>query len=350
MKVEKKVISNLTKCYSIAPLKYQGKEHFLVAAEKADRCLLFDRDGNPEDTVWSEPGGAMTMVQIPGSDGQFLATHKFYSPNDSKEAKIVIVTPEGKGNWQVRTLVDLPFVHRFDIINRGGVNYLIACALKSGHEYKEDWSAPGKVFAAVLPDDLSEFSGDKQLKLHVIKDDMLKNHGYYRVEDNGIQTAVICADSGVFQFVPPEKPDEPWSITLLLAESASDGVLVDFDGDGEKELAVLSPFHGEKIMIYKKQDGVFEKVYQYEKDAEFTHAIYGGMLCGKPSLVVGHRKGERNLIVFTYNYDTKTYEAQVIDHDCGPANVYHYEKDGKDILIATNREIDEVAMYTLSCR
>ena len=345
MKFEKKVISNLTKCYSIAPLHYNGKDHMLVAAEKVDRCILFDLDGNEEDTVWTEPGGVMTMVQVPGTNGQFLSTHKFYSPNDSKEAKIVIVTPIEKGNWEVRTLVDLPHVHRFDILERNGVRYIIACALKSGHEFKEDWSMPGKVYAAVLPEDLSKFNEDNQLELKVIKDNMLKNHGYYRVMEDGVMTSVVSADQGVFQFIPPETPEGEWEIKQLLDTPASDAVLVDLDEDGEKELAVLAPFHGEFISIYKKKDGKFEKVYDYDKSADFTHAIYGGMLCGKPAIVIGHRKGDRDLIVFTYNKETKSYGYEIIDHDCGPANICVYNKDGKDVILSTNREIDEVALY-----
>lgn len=76
MKVEKKVIGNLAKCYSIAPLHYQGMDYFLVAAEKVGRCILFDLDGNEVDTVWTEPGGAMSIVQVPGTDGQFLSTDR----------------------------------------------------------------------------------------------------------------------------------------------------------------------------------------------------------------------------------------------------------------------------------
>lgn len=346
MKVEKKVLEKLTKCYSIAPLHYKGEDHFLVAAEKVDRCILFDQDGNIEDTIWTEPGGVMTMVQVPGTNGQFLATHKFYSPNDSKEAKIVIVTPVDKGNWEVRTLVELPHVHRFDILVRNGVRYLIACALKSGHEFKEDWSMPGKVYAAVLPEDLSGFNREHQLELKVIKDNMLKNHGYYRIEDNGIETSVISADCGVFQFVPPEAADGEWEIRQLLDTPASDAVMVDMDGDGEKELAVLAPFHGDNISFYKKKNGTFEKVYEYGKPAEFSHAIFGGMLCGRPAVVIGHRKGARELLAFTWSEDNG-YEVQILDSDCGPANVYKYSVGGKDIIISANREIDEIAMYTL---
>ncbi len=348
MKIEKKVISNLTKCYSIAPLHYQGKDHILVAAEKVDKCLLFDTEGNQEDVVWEEPGGVMTMVQVPGSDGQFLATHKFYSPNDSKEAKIVKVTPIEKGNWEVKTLVDLPFVHRFDILERNGVRYLIACALKSDHEYKDDWRFPGKVFVAVLPEDLSVFDEDHQLELKVIKEGMLKNHGYYRVEDEGVQTGVISCDGGVFQFVPPAQADGEWEIRTLITDAASDAVLVDFDGDGEKELAVIAPFHGDKVRFYKKKDDAFEMIYEFGESRDFLHSIFGGSLCGKPAFVTGHRKAERDLMAFAYNKEKETYEMEYIDRDCGSANVYHYVKDGKDMLVSTNREIDEVALYTIT--
>ena len=347
MRVEKKVISNLTKCYSIAPLEYHGNRHLLVAAEKVDRCLLFDEDGNQEDVVWEEPGGVMTMVQVPGTDGQFLATQKFYSPNDSREAKIVIVTPKEKGDWEVQTLVELPFVHRFDILTRNGVRYLIACVLKSDHEYKDDWRFPGKVYSAVLPENLSGFDDKHQLQLEVLMDGMLKNHGYYRVEEKDVMTSVISCDGGVYQFYPPKEAGESWNIEKLIDDAASDAVLVDFDGDGEKELAVIAAFHGDKVRFYKKKDEKFQLEYEFGESRKFLHAIYGGMLCGRPALITVHRKGERDLMVFTYDQQEKTYKMDYIDRDCGSANVYHFQKDGYDKLISTNREINEVALYTI---
>lgn len=347
MKVDKKIISNLDKCYSIAPLTYNEKNHILVAAEKTDKGLMFSLDGELEETLWDGPGGVMTMVQVPGTNGQFLATHKFYSPNDSKEAKIVIATPKGKDNWEIRTLVQLPHVHRFDILKRNGFIYLIACTLKSGHEFKEDWSMPGKVYAGVLQRDLSMYNEENQLKLTVIKDDMLRNHGYYKVVEEGINTAVISSEQGVFQFFPPEFPGGKWKIEQLLSSASSDAVLVDLDEDGEKELVVLAPFHGPDISIYHKRDKKYEKVYDFPEAADFTHAIWAGELCGKPAVVIGHRQGKRELMVFTYDKETKNYKKECIDKDCGSANVYHYVNHGKDIIISANREINEIAMYEI---
>lgn len=342
--MKKRILAELEKCYSIAPLEYQGKKHILVAAEKKDRCILFDAEGEEETTVWEGPGGVMTMAQVPGTDGQFLATHKFYSPNDSKEAKIVAATPDGKGKWNIHTLAELPFVHRFDIIRSGGENYLIACTLKSGHEYKDDWSSPGKVYAAKLPNDLTCFDDANQLQLEVLKDGMLKNHGYYKVMENGKASALVCSDNGVFRFYPPEAQGDRWHEEQLLDIPASDATMVDLDDDGEMELVVLSPFHGDEVSVYKKMGKGYEKVYQYPEKAEFLHAIWSGKLGGKTVVVLGHRKGARRL--FALVCMDGRYSFKTIDDDCGPANAYGYTYDGRDILITTNREINQIAMYT----
>ena len=259
-----------------------------------------------------------------------------------------MVTPDRDGGqWEVRTLVDLPYVHRFDILSRDGHHYLLACALKSGYEGKDDWSKPGKVFAAELPEDLSGYNEAHQLPLQVLKDGMLKNHGYSRLRENDMDTALVSCDNGIYQFIPPCDQEHEWQIITLLEEPASDAVMVDLDGDGEGELAVISPFHGEFFRIYKKLDGKYCKVYEYPEPMEFLHAIYGGSFCGKNTVIVGHRKGERNLMAFTYDIGQHSYIRRVIDTDCGAANVMKFCSCGKDVLISANREINEIAMYQI---
>lgn len=335
----------------MAELTYQGAHRFLVAAEKHDPCYLFDEDGVRLETVWTEPGGVMTMVQVPGSDGQFLATHKFYSPNDSKEAKIVIATPKGKDDWEIRTLCDAPFVHRFGILNRNGVNYLLVCCLKSGHEYKEDWRFPGACYAAVLPQDLSGFDRDHPLPLTRIKDGMLRNHGYSQVRLEGHDAAVVGCEEGTFLFTPPAAPGESWEIRQLCAVPSSDSILLDLDGDGKLELGCISPFHGSSLTIYHLDEfDNYVPQWKYgrpEAETGMIHATWAGELLGKAAWVVGWRRGTRNTIAITW--EDGSYQTELIDRDTGCANMIHFvNARGQDVIVGTNREIDEVAMYTIT--
>ena len=40
------------------------------------------------------------------------------------------------------------------------------------------------------------------------------------------------------------------------------------------------------------------------------------------------------------------YHFETLDDDHGPANVYGFNLEDRDVLVAANRETDEVAMYT----
>lgn len=350
MNVKKTVLAKLNKCYAIAPLFYRGERHFVAASEKSDPCCLFDQRGMLKDVLWTGPGGVMTMVQVPGTDGQLLATAKFYSPDDSLDASLVVVTPKPDGRWDMRTLTPLPHVHRFDILSRNGVNWLIACTVKSGQDAPEgDWSYPGKVYAAVLPEDLSVFDRDRPLEMRVIKDGLHRNHGYTRCMCGGVPSGLIAADEGVFVMTPPEAPEGKWQIKQLLDQATSDALLLDLDGDGLEELCTLSPFHGERVTVWHQGMNGYVPVWTLPEDAPFSHAICGGIIAGIPTFVTGHRAGKKNLMAIRYDKAAGNYTVTMLDEGKGPANVMHFVNDeGTDILIAANRETDEVAMYEIT--
>ncbi len=353
MKVEKKVIANLTKCYATTRLNYHGKSCFLVAAEKQDPCYLFAEDGTKLETVWEGPGGVMTMLQVPGSDGQFLATRKFYGPNDGADASIVIATPKAENDWEIRTLLRIPFVHRFGILNRAGVNYLIACCLKSGHEYKNGFRFPGEVYGAVLPKDLSAFNDENQLEMTLLQDEMLKNHGFSVFQHGGHDAALVGCEEGSFIFDPPMVPGGDWVITKVLDIPTSDSVLMDFDGDGKPELGVISGFHGNSLTIYHlNEHDHYVPQWKHpapEAETEMLHATWADTILGKPTWIVGWRKGTKDTIAITWDAEAGTYKTEYIDRNTGCANAMHFvNAAGQDVIVGTNREINEVALYTVT--
>ena len=353
MKVEKKVISDLTKCYAMGEITVEGKHCFLVSAEKDDPCYLFAEDGTKLETVWTDMGGVMTIAPVPGTEGQFLSTRQFYSPNDGFKARIEIVTRVGKDNWQVRTLCKAPFVHRFGILRRGGFNYLIVCCIKSGMEYKNDWRFPGACYGAFLPSDLSGFDDEHPLELTLLMDNMLKNHGYSKVSHGGYDAALVGCEEGSFLFSPPAVLGADWEIEQITSVPTSDSVLIDLDGDGKPELGMISDFHGNSLCIYHQDaHGNYVPQWKYpvpEKDTEMLHATWADTVLGKPAWIVGWRKGTKDTIMITWDAEAGTYKYEFIDKNTGCANALHFiDKDGKDIIVGTNREINEVAYYTLT--
>ena len=342
--MHKKVLAQLNKCYSIAPLHYMNEDYFLVASEKNDPCLLFDLDGNIIANIWDGPGGTMSMAQIPDSNGIFLATQKFYSPDDSIYSEIDIVYPTELFKWQTKKLCHLPFVHRFGILKTPHENYLVACTIKSSHTFMGDFSTGGKIYAAPLPKEIQNLK--EPFRFDVIKDELYRNHGFYIMHEADGDFVITCSDEGVFKVEPPKENGGPWNIKQLIAEPTSDAALCDLNNDGKYELITLSPFHGNKLKVYELDNNdVYRLKYEHPQNMPFLHAIWADKIDNRPCVVIGYREGEQELFKLMFNED-KNYTCEIIDKHCGPANAYIYHHKGKDIIVSANREIDEVTIYT----
>lgn len=342
MYIKKNKIGSLEKCYSVSLFQDGGDMHLLVASEKKNQCRMYSTEGILEKVIWDKPGGTMSIAPV--REGQFLASQRMYSPDDSREAGIVSVTHEGDG-WRIQPLAFLPHVHRFDILKaKDGTPYLIACTIKSDSQYDEDWRFPGKVYGAALPEDVLDYDGEHLLSMTLLKDQMYRNHGYWLHQSPEGDEAVVCSDEGVFVFAPPERAGAGWEIRQIADMPVSDAVLLDMDGDGSEELLIMAPFHGDTLAVCKWNGEKYEKVFEYSEKLEFLHAICPGSICGKPCVYVGHRKGKRNLYAVIADAETG-YRLLLLDQDVGSANCVYYKEDGVDKLLSANRETDEIAIY-----
>ena len=83
-------------------------------------------------------------------------------------------------------------------------------------------------------------------------------------------------------------------------------------------------------------------------ETAFLHATWPCVLRGKPAWIVGWRGGTQGTVVVTWDAAGGDYRAETLDQPAGSANVMHYvNSSGVDVIIAANREHDEVALFTL---
>lgn len=339
MKFEKKHLCDLNYCYAVSPLTVDGKDKYVLATDDTGPCYLIDAETYEIETVWEEPGGTMSIVPLPGKNGEFLASQHFLPGFTALEARIVRCSKK-EGKWQVAPWTDLPYVHRFDILERNGVYYFLGCILTTTGKPQTDWNFPGKLVVAELN---SNFDPPKEFK--TIATGMTKNHGYCRVEREGYPEAYIACDEGVFQVIPPEKKDSQWTVNKILDKAASDVALVDIDGDGIEELAAIEPFHGTDFVVYHKDGEEYKEIYRYPEKMDFLHVIWGGRLKGEPVFLGGCRAINKEF--FVLRYKDGEIKAEIIEEGHGPSNVAIIKKDGKELILTANRESNEGALFTV---
>ena len=340
MRIEKRFLATLDRCYACNSIEVSGQRRILLATEGKGACLAWSAPGYGEShTVWESPGGTMSIVPILGTGGEFLAVQKFFRMYDWEEAKVVHVRPLADGGYAVTDVLHLPYIHRFDLLTVGGRHHFIGCTLATAKATKDDWSHPGQIW-------VGEYSGAGPLQIRVLKDGLSKNHGYARLVRDGAMLGLVTCEQGAFEVAPPPTPKSGWEIRQFMDWPISDISAIDIDGDGELEFATIEPFHGEYFRIYKKIDGRFEKVFEHPEVTEFYHVVVGATLAGAPVFIGGCRRGRQQLFYVRAKRKTPLeLEAVLIEAGVGPSNVCVVHEPGRDIIVAANREKAEAALY-----
>lgn len=273
----------------------------------------------------------MSFVPVAGKEGEFLAVQGFLSNFNAGNTSIAWVKPRGE-RFESKTLLKLPFIHRFDIFYKENVRYILVCTIATSKKDANDWSDPGKLWAGMLPDSLND-----TIELIPIKHGLQKNHGYCRVKWDGTDAALISSDLGVMLVKPPNRNGEEWEISTIIEQPISDIALFDLDQDGENEIAVIEPFHGNRYAIYKKIKDQWEKIYQYEKDLTLGHVVYTANIRGIPTAIGGDMQGEGELFYLQCT-DPSAYKfkADIIDTGGKPSNVIVLNYKEKDLILAAN--------------
>ena len=340
MKIEKRSLTAMNRCYSTSCIEVDGEPRILLATEGEGPCLAWTgTDFSASHNVWEGPGGTMSIVPIAGTNGEFLAVQKFFKMFQWEEAKIVHVRPLAAGGYEVSDVLHLPYIHRFDLLTVGGRHYFIGCTLATTKQSKDDWSDPGKIW-------VGEYTGKGPLQVRVLKDGLSRNHGYSRLVRGASMTGLVTCEQGAFEVTPPSNPDADWNIRQFMDWPISDISAVDIDGDGELEFATIEPFHGSYFRIYKKIDGQFRKVFEHPEVSEFYHVVVGSTLARTPVFIGGCRRGKQQLFyVRASGTQPLAFLIEVIEEGVGPSNVHVRHEADRDIIVAANREKAEAALY-----
>ncbi|MBT3272630.1 MAG: hypothetical protein HN368_05715 [Spirochaetales bacterium] len=344
MNFEKKRLSKAEDGYSINAMTLLGQPCVVAAAEGTGPGMVFPIASLTPSVIATSPGGCMGFAEVPNRDDAMLMITGFYPIFKAETAGIhLFISIDGFNiPWRGFRVLDLPFVHRIAGISRGSESFLIAATVCGGKDFQDDWSKPGAVYAAQFPGSIAG-----PWEAQKIFDGIHRNHGMSTGQYQGIESAFVSADEGIFAISPPLAGDDLWKIDRLFDKAVSEFCFADLDGDGEDELAVIEPFHGDAMTIYKKIGSTWTRVFSMELG--FGHGLWTGKLTGEAVVIAGNRSGTKNLVCFRVtSRDPFAMEELVIDQGSGTTNLDVLRSAGGDAIVASNPEYGEYALYQVS--
>ena len=298
-------------------------------------CKVMDFAKREEEVVWTGPGGCMNISQL-NDCGDLVGIQNFYKGFQSEKAQLVRAAKKD-GIWQTEVLKVLPYLHRSGVVHCADGDYVVASTLCTHRDSATDWSHPGRIQVARLPE------AGEEITFRVIQEGVTKNHGFWQGRLDGEEVTLIGGSEGLFQVRSPRDGGE-WTVDRILEREISDCAVADLDGDGEDELLTFEGFHGDVAAVNKRINGSWQIVCTVPM--HFSHAIWAGELLGRNMAVVGYRKEDGRL--YLVDHRAEGYEAILMEEGVAPSNARGFVYEGKSYIITAARDMDQVVLYELA--
>lgn len=341
MNIKKYVLDDMDRCYCNAHMKIDGEDFFIFASEaNPGVCIAYHgNDFSKKEVIWDNVGGTMSIIPFEDRQGEFLAITEMYL-KESPSRATVLWAKRTNGNWTIKPVMYLPYLHRIDIYNVNGKNYFVGATIARFKLNKEDWNQPGQIYVGEIPNDLN----NENIKLKLLVDNRYINHGYCRDYENNIPCGYFGSEEGLIKVLPPHDNND-WSYEEVLKGRIGEISLLDINDDGRKELITIEPFHGNKIAIYQNINNEYSQVYQYSNSIDFAHALCSGTINNIKTFIIGIRKADEELAMIQYQNDK--YIETIIDKEVGPANCSLVNIDNKTYILSSNHTSKKACIYEI---
>lgn len=338
IEIKKEVIGSMERCYALASINTMSGKKIIVGSEAVGgECKIYSLEDYTEETIFKNIGGTMSIVPLNTKDEQqesFLISQKFYPGFQAKESKIVKLTKKEE-HWVSEEVLVMPYLHRFDIIQNDGKDYIVCATLCTWKNEREDWSSPGHVFVGEY-----DRNNNTVKNLRIVLANITKNHGFIKVQENQQQTVIISSEDSVYKIFVEK---DHYYYKNINGIPSSEITLVDINNDGEQEMVIIEEFHGKTLGVYDRKGELLTRI---NRDASFLHSLWSGSFAGQNIVICGARRGLSDLVLIYFN-EKMDLQVVEIDSNVGSANIIVEEIENGLSIISANNLVNEVAAYSL---
>lgn len=335
--LEKETILKIKNVYTTNAFQSESGMYIGAGSETEKLVYLYDMGSGSSTKVEGCPGGMMSFLPVPAHPGYFVSIMGLFPPFIGKDAGLYLHREKDQG-WETKKVLDLPFAHRCEFLERSGSVFLVVASVSRYKEDPGDWSQPGETH--IIPMDVIP-TGDWQTVL--VDASTTRNHGMTRTRIDGKDTVCISGAGGIFSL--DRGNGDQWVLRQLFDGEVSEMVFIDLDGDGTDEIVTIEPFHGDTLNIYKKRNGEWD--LKFSDKLSFGHGLSGGKFNSEPVIIAGNRSGSLALESFTVTDLSKgRVGRKTLEENAGPTQTQVFSYRSQDYILSANQRKNEVALYT----